>query len=187
MISTAVFDLETSDLCGDRGIVLCAVVQSSKRKKPHVIRTDVTNSGWKEGLRSDDSATVEQVSELLEDHDVLVAHNGTRFDVPFLRTRMLRWGMRPLKDMKILDPCSVGWRKFRLRSNSLQAMRDHFRISANKTPLDMSLWMSAILDGDTDAMDSIVEHCIQDVKVLGGVMDLVKPYVRVFDDRGSAL
>lgn len=187
MITTAVFDLETSDLAGDRGIVLCGVVQSSKRRRPLVVRSDETNPDWKRGRRENDRETVRLIAEELEAHDVLIAHNGTRFDLPFLRTRMLRWGMKPLRDMKVLDPCSVSWRKFRLRNNALQTLRNHLRVGANKTPLDMALWMRAILDGDREAMDAIVEHCVADVKVLSSVADLVKPYVRVLDDRGSAL
>ena len=37
------------------------------------------------------------------------------------------------------------------------------------------------------AMDLIVEHCVADVKVLCGVLKIVKPFIRQLDDRGSAL
>jgi uncharacterized protein YprB with RNaseH-like and TPR domain len=187
VISTAVFDLETSDLAGDRGIILCAVVQSSERRKPTIIRTDDTNPGWSKGKRGDDSETVRQVAAALRGHDVLAAHNGTRFDVPFLRTRMLRWGMDPLPDMKIVDPLSIAWRKLRLRSNALGAVSDHLRIRDRKTPLDLSVWMDAVLNGTRESMDLIVEHCVADVKVLAAVLRGVKGFVRQLDDRGSAL
>lgn len=187
MITTAVFDLETSDLNADAGVILCAVIQSSKQKRPIVIRTDDTNKDWKRGQRGNDKETVRQIAEVLEDHDVLAAHNGSRFDIPFLRTRMARWHMRPLRDIKIVDPLSVSWRKFRLKSNRLGNISDHLGIKDRKTPLDMSIWQDAILNGTRKSMDLIVEHCIADVKVLAGVLNLVKPYVRVLDDRGSAL
>lgn len=187
MIKTCVFDLETSALEGDRGIILCAVMQSSVFKKPIVIRTDDTNPRWSEGRRGDDSRTVKQIAAVLADHDVLVAHNGSRFDLPFLRTRMARWGMKRLPDMKLVDPCSIAWRKFRLRSNSLGAIADHIGLSDKKTPLDMSTWADAILNGTRSAMNLIVEHCIADVRVLEGVLELVKPFVKILDDRGSSL
>lgn len=187
MISSAIFDLETSALEGDRGIILCAVIKSSLQKKPIVIRTDDLNPKWKTGLRGDDEAAVRRIAEILEKHDVLVAHNGSRFDMPFLRTRMARWGLKRLPDMKLVDPCSIAWRKFRLRSNSLGAIADHIGLKDRKTPLDMSTWADAILNGSRAAMDLIVKHCIADVRVLEGVLELVKPFVRVLDDRGSAL
>jgi len=60
-------------------------------------------------------------------------------------------------------------------------------IKDRKTPLDMSLWMEAMLNGDAKAMNKIVAHCEADIRVLRGVLGFVKPYIRVFDDRGSAL
>jgi uncharacterized protein YprB with RNaseH-like and TPR domain len=187
VISTAIFDLETSDLAGDKGIILCGCIQSSTRKEMITIRTDDTNKKWKSGKRGDDSATAKQIADVLSKHDVLVAHNGTRFDLPFLRTRLARWGMPRLPDMKIVDPLSVAWRKLRMTRNSLGNIADHIGIKDRKTPLNMSVWMDAILNGSRKSMDLIVEHCVADVKVLAGVLELVKPYVKLLDDRGSAL
>lgn len=187
MISTAIFDLETSDLTGDKGIVLCGCIKSSTTKKMITIRTDETNPKWDEGKRGNDKESVKQICEVLADHDVLVAHNGTRFDVPFLRTRLARWGMKRFPDIKIIDPLSIAWRKLRMTRNSLGNIADHIGVSDKKTPLDMSVWMDAVLNGSRGAMNKIVEHCIADVVVLEGVLDLVRPYVKVLDDRGSAL
>lgn len=187
MISTAIFDLETSDLAGDRGIILCGCIKSSKQKKIITIRTDDTNPDWGTGKRGNDRETVKQIAEVLEDHDVLVAHNGSRFDMPFLRTRMARWKMRRLPDIKIVDPLSIAWRKLRLTRNSLGNIADHIGIEDKKTPLDMSVWMDAILNGTRASMNKIVEHCEADVVVLAGVLELVKPYVKLLDDKGSAL
>lgn len=151
------------------------------------IRTDKTNKGWKRGQRGDDMETTRQVTEILGEHDVLVAHNGTRFDLPFLRTRLARWGLPRLPEQKIVDPLSIAWRKLRLGRNSLGSIADHIGLSDKKTPLDMSVWTDAILNGTKESMDLIVEHCVADVKVLAGVLELVKPYVKILDDRGSAL
>jgi uncharacterized protein YprB with RNaseH-like and TPR domain len=187
MISTAVFDLETSDLAGDKGIILCGCIQSSTQKAMITFRTDDLNAGWKKGKRGDDSAVSKAIADCLSEHDVLVAHNGTRFDLPFLRTRLARWGMKRLPDLKVIDPLSIAWRKLRMTRNSLGNIADHIGIKDKKTPLNMSIWMDAILNGSRKSMDLIVEHCVADVKVLEGVLNLVRPYVKVLDDRGSAL
>lgn len=187
MISTAVFDLETSALEADRGVILCACIKSSKRRGIITIRTDETSAGWRRGRRGDDKETVKQVAAILADHDVLVAHNGTRFDMPFLRSRMLRWNMPRLPQLKIIDPCTIAYRHFKLRSNSLAAVADHIGVRERKTPLDMSTWADAFLNGSRSAMNKIVEHCVADIKVLEGVLRVVTPYVKILDDRGSAL
>ena len=188
MISTLVLDIETTDLEADRGVILCTCYESSKDPgRVHVIRQDETNPAWKKGDRGDDKELVKRTNKLIREHDVIVAHNGSRFDLPMLRTRALRWGLAPLKDVKLVDPCTIAWRKFRLRSNRLGAIADFVGIKDKKTPLDMSTWAAATLRGDKRAMNAIVTHCIADIKVLRGVLDFVKPFIRVLDDRGSAL
>lgn len=187
MISTCIFDLETSDLSGDRGIILCGSWLSSTKRGIKTVRSDETNPRWSKGHRGDDSETVRQIAAALAEHDVLVAHNGTRFDMPFLRTRMARWGMKRLPDMKIIDPCSIAWRKFKMTRNSLGNIADYIGVKDKKTPLNMSLWMDAIHNGSKKAMDLIVKHCEADIRVLAGVLNLVRPYVKMLDDRGSSL
>lgn len=189
MISTLILDLETTDLNADRGVILCASYESSTDPgKVRTIRQDdpEINPDW-ECKRSYDRELVKRVNALVREHDVIVAHNGNKFDIPFLRTRALRWRLAPVKDVKLVDPLRIAWNKFRLRSNSLGAISDYLGIEAKKTPLDLSVWASAMLDGDRRAMNKIVEHCEADIEVLSAVLPHVKQFVKVFDDRGSAL
>ena len=186
MISTAIIDIETSDLCADRGIILCAVIQSSIHGQI-VFRTDELNKGWKSGKRGDDSEITKRIIKCFKEHDVLVAHNGNNFDIPFVRTRGIKWKCEPLLDVKIVDPCKIAWRKFRLRSNRLGNISDFIGSPDRKHPLDLSLWMDAILNGTKKSMDQIVTHCISDVKELNDVLEMVRPYVKMIDGRGSDL
>lgn len=187
MISTAIFDLETSALDANQGIILCGVIKSSKRNETIIIRSDETNPGWKHGKRGNDKETVKRITRVLQSHDVLVAHNGNRFDLPYLRTRSIHWGLPRLPDMKLIDPLQIAWRKFKMNRNSLGSIAGHVGVRDKKTPIDWEDWMAATYDGDTKAMDRIVKHCVADVNVLEGVLEVVKPYVKVLDDRGSGL
>jgi uncharacterized protein YprB with RNaseH-like and TPR domain len=188
VISTLILDLETTDLEADRGVILCASYESSTEPgKVRTIRQDETNPRWSEGIRGDDKELVKQVCKLVRDHDIIVAHNGNRFDIPMLRTRALRWRLSPLREVKLVDPCSIAYRKFKLRSNSLGRIADYVGIADRKTPLDMSVWADVMLNGSKSGMNKIVEHCEADIRVLRGILDFVKPFVKVFDDRGSAL
>lgn len=187
MISTAVFDLETSSLNANEAILLVAVVKSSDSGM-HILRIDDTDAPtWNAGLRGNDYNIVRRASDVLANHDVVVAHNGKWFDIPFLRTRLLKHKLPKLPDLKLVDPCDVLRRKFRMKSNSLAAIIDHLALKDKKTPLSMATWLEATLNGNRRAMDDIVKHCIQDVKALDGVFNAVKPYLKMIDDRGSAL
>ncbi len=188
MIDTLILDLETTSLDADSGVILCCSYESSKEPgKVRTLRQDRMNPHWDKGDRGNDKELVKAICKLVREHDVVVAHNGSRFDLPFLRTRALRWGLTPLKDVKQIDPCSVAWRKFKLRSNSLGRIADYVGIKDKKTPLDMSTWADATLRGDKKAMNLIVEHCEADIRVLSGVLEFVKPFIKVLDEKGSAL
>lgn len=188
MISTLILDLETTDLDADRAVILCGSYESSREPgKVRTIRQDETNPHWYKGRRGDDKDLVKQLCKLVREHDVLVAHNGTRFDIPMLRTRALRWHLEPLREVKNVDPCSIAWRKFKLRSNSLGRIADFVGIKDRKTPLDMSIWADVMLNGDKKGMDLIVKHCEADIRVLSGILKFVKPFIKLLDDRGSSL
>lgn len=183
MISSCCFDLETSSLNANFGIVLCAVVKGSDRKKPYIFRGD-DYPKWKEGLRSQDHEIVRDIVARLDQYDVLVAHNGARFDVPFLRTRMAHWKMGPFPSKKLVDPVLLARSKLRMSSNSLAAIASLIG-AGEKTIVDGNIWLRASLDGDSEAMNYIVEHCVQDVKTLEQVADAVKPYCSAFNSYGS--
>lgn len=189
MISTLILDLETSDLEADRGVILCASYESSEQPDEiKTLRNDVVNArDWKRGVRGHDKEMVYQISKLVRAHDVIVAHNGASFDLPFLRTRALRWGLKPLHEPKIVDPLRIALRKFRLRYNRLGSLSAYLGIPDRKTPLDLAVWTDATLNGSKEAMDLIVEHCEADVRVLSAVLKHVKGFVRVLDEKGSAL
>lgn len=185
MLSTAIVDLETSDLDANRAILLVSCIKSSERGMITLRIDDTDRHHWEQGLRAHDNIIVQRTADILAQHDVIVAHNGLFFDVPFLRTRMLKHRMARLPDIKLVDPCTILRKKFRLRSNSLSSIIDHLELRDKKTPLSIATWMDATLNGNRAAMDKIVKHCQQDVKALEGVFNAVKPYIKLLDDRGS--
>lgn len=183
MITSACFDLETSSLNADFGIVLCAVVKPGGGS-PIILRGDHLNPGWQAG-RSNDRELVRQIALELAEYDILVAHNGKRFDIPFLQTRLARWGLPALPKLKLVDPVLLSRNNYKMSSNSLRRLLDMFGLN-QKTEVEGDMWLRASLDGDTDAMDYIVDHCVKDVEMLEALLDRVKGHCSAFDQRGSA-
>jgi hypothetical protein len=98
MITIATFDIETSHLCADFGVILCAAVKPHiKGAKPEVFRGDELNPDW-DTKRSNDKPVVRSLLDALNDYDVLIAHNGLKFDLPFIRTRLAKWNLKPLPE-----------------------------------------------------------------------------------------
>ena len=182
---TAIFDLETSSLYANTGIILCAAIKGYDQEKVTVIRADEFKS-WKTG-KSDNKEVVKAVMAALEPYQIFVAHNGQYFDKTFLNSSCLKYGLRPsLRFEKFIDPVLIARRHLRLARNSLASIIDYFDIEDTKTPISFDHWMKASLDGNRKAMGYIVDHCVVDVKALEKVYDITKSLVKGIDDGGSS-
>lgn len=181
-ISCCVFDLETSNLCADFGILLCGVVKGA-HGKARVFRGDQLNPKWMT-RRSDDSKVLAAIVQELDQYDIWIAHNGNRFDVPFLRTRLLRHGMRELPTKKLVDPVLLARNKLRMSYNSLEKLANHLGCNS-KTDVRPEMWLAAALDGDKTAMKYITEHCVEDVNTLEMVAGALKCYSSTYNSYGS--
>jgi len=65
----AMFDIETSNLNADYGILLCAVIKPLE-KKPIALRLDETKRYKVD--KADDSELVEQIRKELQNYDIIV-------------------------------------------------------------------------------------------------------------------
>jgi uncharacterized protein YprB with RNaseH-like and TPR domain len=183
VITSCAFDLETSDLSANFGVILCAVIQPDKGPKI-VLRSDQLCPTWKT-KRSDDSEIVRRIARELCQYDILIAHYGAGFDIPFLRTRLAHHDLPPFPNKKLIDPFQIARNKFRMKSNSLAALCDALGVETEKTPVLGQTWVKAFLDGDIQSMNYIVEHCVHDVAMLAELVGKLKAYSSVFNDRGS--
>ena len=175
------FDLETSSLKANFGVVLCGVIKPIGGKRA-VLRLDDYTDKW-----SDDKELVRDLIADLSQPLVLVAHNGVRFDRPFLNARATRWSLAPLDPRgRIIDPVVVARRHFAMSWNGLESLSVFLQTRHRKSPVDGGLWLRAILDHDRAAMDEIVQHCVNDVLVLEEVVTQLKGYIGKIQEWGSA-
>jgi uncharacterized protein YprB with RNaseH-like and TPR domain len=183
MISACCFDLECSSLNADFGIVLCGVIKPDGQT-PKVFRLDDLSKEW-DKRRSNDYPVIKAIADELVKYDIIAAHNGAWFDLPFLRTRMMRWDMPALPKIKIIDPVQILRKHLRLSSNSLDRATNFMGINT-KSSVDGEIWLKAALDGSKPAMNYIVKHCVEDVKMLEQVVAKTKGYCSSFNCWGSA-
>jgi uncharacterized protein YprB with RNaseH-like and TPR domain len=183
-IQTCYFDIETSNLNADFGVILCACIKGDG--KPVVtLRGDRLVPGWS-AKRSDDGPLVAAIAKELSKYDLWVAHNGQKFDIPFINTRLMASGQLPLARPKVLiDPVWVARNNLRMSYNSLDKLSSVLGVNS-KTEVDPAIWLRATLDGDKKAMNYIVEHCVQDVITLDKVVDKLKHLCSAFNNWGSS-
>jgi len=184
-MKVGIFDLETSSLYANTGIVLCACIKQYGVDRIITVRADEFPT-WKNN-RSNNRAVVEDVIEILRDFDILVAHNGQYFDKTFLNSACLKYGITPsTRWTKFVDPVLIARRHMRMARNSLTSLIDYFDIQDTKTPVEFKHWMQASHDGNKKSMHYIVKHCERDIISLEQVYDKVRLLVDKIDSRGSA-
>lgn len=180
-------DLETTGFEADYNIILCAVIKpftENSDGKHKIIRSD-SYSQW-DTSRSCDAPLCRDLRSEMDKYDIIVAHNGTRFDVPFMMTRFLKWGIK-WNQPKIVDPVRLARRYMKLGSNSLKSVTHHLGIQG-KTECLGEQWMEAKFDrgkSNKKAMDYVVEHCIADVDILEQVTLRLKHFVPKIGSFGS--
>lgn len=181
------FDLETTGLNADDGIILCAAIKEYRapRNTIKVIRADDFPS-WK-NHRTDNKAVVATIMAGLREYDILVAHNGQWFDKPMLNSFCLKYGMEPeLRGVKFIDPYQLAKRHMRLHSNSQHSVIKFLGVKDQKTHVDFDHWTKAAMEGSKESMDYIVDHVIKDVYSMEGVYDATRRLVKRIDDGGSS-
>lgn len=191
---TAIFDLETFSLYANTGILLCAVIKETGKHAPKIIRADQFPE-WKTDRSNVEPMIRAVVNVLLNDKgddgsegfDIFVAHNGQYFDKAMLNTWALKFRLpMALRFARFIDPVLLLRRHCRLNRNSLNEAIDFFKIPHKKTPIAWDNWMKASLNGDSRALDYIVEHCVADVKALEALHVITKRLVKGIDEKGSS-
>jgi hypothetical protein len=130
----------------------------------------------KEAKAQDDSRIVEKLATLIRQADVVVAHNGDRFDMPKLNTRLALHQGQPLGAVQTIDTLKLARSAFRFASNRLDYLAQKLGVGA-KLHTTFSLWKRAYA-GEAAALRDMDVYCRQDVVVLEAVFEAIRPYVK---------
>lgn len=158
----AYLDIEASDLRANWGHMLS---WSIKYRNDNNIRHDIIT---KEEFYdfSFDRRILETLLEELKNVDIVVTYYGTRFDIPFIRTRSDFYGLEFPKYGSIYhwDLYYKVRRLYKLHRNSLSVATKFFGIEG-KTPVSGDVWMKAKY-GDPESLEYVLEHNDEDVIIL---------------------
>lgn len=123
---------------------------------------------------------LESLIELLDIADIVVAHNGDKFDLPTIRGRALVLGIKPCSPYKTIDTCLVARREFNFPSNSLEYLSNILGVSKKDDHKEFPgflLW-SECLKGNIKAWKEMEKYNIQDIDTLEEVYLRMRPYMR---------
>ena len=165
-----VWDIESTGLNATFGTILC--IGYKWHGKPRVWVPSIFDYEHKGTL--DDQPLVEAFVKVYEQADYTVAHFGTYFDLPMIKTKLLRYGLPPLPPKPLMDTWKPARKQLRLHNNRLATLAEYLGTDAQKTPILFDQWLAAA-HGSEAAMKYVKKHCRLDVLALGQVFEKLRP------------
>lgn len=124
-----------------------------------------------------DQFLVERLWDLLDEADVVVAHNGDRFDLRKANARFLFHGMTPPSPYKTVDTLKIARRHFRFNQNGLDPLSEHLGLGRKAKHEGFQLWKRCMeYPADVAAWNKMVRYAKQDVVLLEKLYLRLRPW-----------
>lgn len=177
------WDIETygMNFSADAGFIMVISYKWLGENKIYTI-TRNNPSKWSRKL-FDDKEICRQFQKVFEQADMHVTWNGTRFDLPFLQTRMLKHKLGFLPPVPHEDGLRTARRSLKMR-RSLENIGKFFELSTEKEEMNLAkVWMPSAM-GDPTALKQVIKRCESDVKLLEEAYLLLRPLSKVHPNVG---
>lgn len=162
------WDIEATQLNADLGSVLCASVKPYG-KKPYTFRIKAVGN---------DVKVVRDLKDALEEYKCWLTYYGKGFDVPFVNTRLLKWGYPPIEPRHHIDLF------FTLKANTKMSSKGLGRFASllgeddkQKMGVSQNVWSEMGFKIATH-MPTMVARCESDCEVLENLYNKTKHIIR---------
>lgn len=142
----------------------------------------------------DDKAITEQIRQLLDEADIVIAQNGKKFDMRKINARMIMHGMLPPSPYRVIDTLLESRKYFAFTSHKLGWTSKHLTDSPkdeHKNFPDFDLWLECLQD-NPKAWTEMKKYNIRDIKATEKVYLKLRPWitnhpnVTIYDDIAKA-
>lgn len=116
----------------------------------------------------DDRRICETLWQLMDEADIVVAHNGQGFDVKSMNTRWVQYGFVPPSPYKVVDTLKIAKGCFKFNINKLDYVARFLGVGRKQEHEGFELWTKC-MNGDPDAWERMREYNRNDVLILEGV------------------
>jgi hypothetical protein len=173
-LRACVFDIEVTDFLsvGYQGFFICGCIYDLWDNEPRVFAIDYETRG------KDKQVLIDYVEALCE-YDVIIGHNINAFDLNWLHSRFMYYGLAWPRTWLAFDTYQAA-KSLSIKSyKSLGALADYFSLEGEKTSVLPKSWHDIRSDERSEfeeARSSIVYHNVQDCILNRQVFDVLFPY-----------
>lgn len=163
----AAWDIEATQLNADLGSVLCASVKPYG-KKAYTFKIKAVGN---------DVKVVRDLKDALEEYSCWLTFYGKGFDVPFVNTRLLKWGYEPVDTRHHIDLFFTLKPNTKMSSKGLGRYASLLNLEDQKMGVSQNTW-SEMAFRIAKHMPEMVRRCESDCEVLEQLYDKTKHLVK---------
>ena len=131
---------------------------------------------------------VEHLWSLLDEADIVVAHNGNKFDVRMANRFFVKEGLWPTSPYKQVDTLKIARRYFKFQSNSLNDLGEYLSLGSKRKITYADLEDDFMSDNPSKKTERLMrEYNVQDVVLLEKIYNVLSPYDKSHPNEGDIL
>lgn len=130
----------------------------------------------KEVVNQDDKRIIQGIWRLVNEADIVIAHNGEKFDMPKLNTRFIINGLNPPLPYQQIDTLKHIRRQFGFTSNKLDYVNKLLNLERKKET-KFELWEQC-MKGNSSALSEMEKYNVQDVRILEETYLLIRAWIK---------
>ena len=139
-----------------------------------------------EAFNRTDESIIHELWTLLDEADIVIAHNGARFDVRKMNARFALNGLNPPMPYRVIDTLRVAKRQFELSSYKLDYINQLFGLDQKEHP-GWGIWVSAVSPNEKDSARALEEmrmYCDNDVVILEELYVQIRAWIKGHPNMG---
>jgi hypothetical protein len=122
-----------------------------------------------------DKSLVRELYKVLDSADILVGHNGDRFDLKKAKAKFILHGLPPLSKKKTVDTLKIAKKQFAFTSNRLDSLGEALGVGRKVKTGGFDLWLGCMAN-DTKSWKLMEKYNRQDVELLERVYLKLRPW-----------
>lgn len=131
----------------------------------------------------DDKELMRKLWDLVDEADIIVAHNGDSFDIKKMNSRFIINGLTPPSPYRTIDTRKISKKYFGFNSNKLDDLGKTLGLGAKLTTGGFKLWKDC-MEGKSEAWKKMKAYNKQDVLLLEQIYLKLRPWFKTHPNIG---
>tara|TARA_Y100000004_G_scaffold87711_1_gene98334 strand:- start:5717 stop:6490 length:774 start_codon:yes stop_codon:yes gene_type:complete len=155
--------------------MLCFSYRWEHERKTHVCSLVDFPDAYKQDPEND-FHVVKRLHEMLDEADIIIAHNGDKFDLRKANARFVAHGLGPVSPVRQIDTLKVARKYFMFNSNKLDHLGNYLGVGRKVSTGGFETW-AGCMRGDRKAWRTMIKYARQDVSLLRDVYLKLRPWM----------